>query len=198
MRAPFTELEGKGGPAELEESPRGSGLRRAVGELLVCPDCPGLWASGAFHAGLLFAPRATRFSASVLTAMSISDFLQIADKAAEERASATTGSVSEHEELEPVVGVERELAVVGDHLAAHVVPHALLELVRHRLLEREPHVAHLVAVAVVGERLLHTRHRLLEHADENPVVEDVALRLRRPASVVVAEELDDPLVTAAS
>jgi hypothetical protein len=35
--------------------------------------------------GLLFAPRATRFSASVLTAMSISDFLQIAYKSAEER-----------------------------------------------------------------------------------------------------------------
>jgi hypothetical protein len=85
VRAPFTELEGKGGPAELEEKPRGSGMRRALGELLVCPYCLGLWASGGFHVGLLFAPRATRFSASVLSAMSISDFLQIAYKAAEER-----------------------------------------------------------------------------------------------------------------
>jgi len=85
VRAPFTELEGKGGPAELEEHPRGSGLRRAMGELLVCPYCLGLWASGGFHAGLLFAPRATRFSASVLTAMSISDFLQLAYRAAEQR-----------------------------------------------------------------------------------------------------------------
>jgi hypothetical protein len=85
VRAPFTELEGKGAPAELEERPRGTGLRRALGELLVCPYCLGLWASGGFHVGLLFAPRATRFSASVLTAMSISDFLQIAYKAAEER-----------------------------------------------------------------------------------------------------------------
>ena len=85
VRAPFTELEGKGGPAELDEHPRGSGLRRAMGELLVCPYCLGLWASGTFHAGLLFAPRATRFSASVLTAMTISDFLQIAYKAAENR-----------------------------------------------------------------------------------------------------------------
>lgn len=85
VRAPFTELEGKGGPAELEEKPRGSGLRRAMGELLVCPYCLGLWASGGFHAGLLFAPRATRFSASVLSAMTVSDFLQIAYRAAEER-----------------------------------------------------------------------------------------------------------------
>jgi hypothetical protein len=85
VRAPFTELEGRGGPAELEERPRGGGLRRAMGELLVCPYCLGLWASGAFHAGLLFAPRATRLSASVLAAMTISDFLQIAYTAAEER-----------------------------------------------------------------------------------------------------------------
>jgi hypothetical protein len=83
VRAPFTELEGRGGPAELEERPRGSGLRRAFGELLVCPYCLGLWASGGFHAGLLLAPRATRFSASVLSAMAISDFLQIAYRAAE-------------------------------------------------------------------------------------------------------------------
>jgi Protein of unknown function (DUF1360) len=85
VRAPFTELEGKGGPAELEEKPRGSGLQRALGELLLCPYCLGLWASGGFHAGLLFAPRTTRLSASVLAALSISDFLQLAYRAAEER-----------------------------------------------------------------------------------------------------------------
>jgi hypothetical protein len=91
VRAPFTELEGKGGPAELEEKPRGSGVRRALGELLVCPYCLGLWASGGFHAGLLFAPRATRFSASVLSAMALSDLLQIAYRAAEERGLPTGG-----------------------------------------------------------------------------------------------------------
>ena len=85
VRAPFTELEGKGGPAELEEHPRGSGLRRAMGELLVCPYCLGLWASGAFHVGLVFAPRTTRLVASTFTALTISDFLQIAYKAAEDR-----------------------------------------------------------------------------------------------------------------
>jgi len=90
VRAPFTELEGKGGPAELEEHPRGRGVRRALGELLLCPYCLGLWASGGFHVGLLFAPRATRFSASVLTAMSISDVLQIAYKAAEDRTLGET------------------------------------------------------------------------------------------------------------
>ena len=68
----------------LVDKARGRGLRRAVGELLICPYCLGLWASGAFHVGLLFAPRATRFSASVLSAMTISDFLQIANRVAED------------------------------------------------------------------------------------------------------------------
>ncbi|HZG49309.1 MAG TPA: DUF1360 domain-containing protein [Thermoleophilaceae bacterium] len=84
-RAPFTEFQGKGGPAEVEEKPRGRGLRRTVGELLVCPYCLGLWFSGGFHAGLLFAPRPTRLTASVLSALTLSDFLQIAYKAAEDR-----------------------------------------------------------------------------------------------------------------
>jgi hypothetical protein len=85
LRAPFTELEGKGGPAELEESPRGTGARRAIGDLLVCPYCLGLWVVAAFAVGLLFAPRLTRFLAAAFSALTISDFLQIAYKAAEEK-----------------------------------------------------------------------------------------------------------------
>lgn len=85
LRAPFTEYKGRGGPAEVEERARGDGARRAIGELLICPYCLGLWASGAFHVGLLYAPRTTRVVASTLTALTVSDFLQIAYKAAEER-----------------------------------------------------------------------------------------------------------------
>jgi Protein of unknown function (DUF1360) len=85
VRAPFTEYQGKGGPKELEERARGEGLRRAVGELLVCPYCLGLWASAGMHLGLIWAPRTTRVVASTFTALTISDFLQIAYKAAEDR-----------------------------------------------------------------------------------------------------------------
>jgi hypothetical protein len=84
-RAPFTEFQQPGGPAEVEERARGEGLRRTIGELLVCPYCLGMWISGGFHLGLVTAPRTTRFAASVLTGLTISDFLQIAYKAAEER-----------------------------------------------------------------------------------------------------------------
>jgi Protein of unknown function (DUF1360) len=85
LRAPFTELEGEGGPSELEESSRGTGVRKAIGELLVCPYCLGLWVVAAFAVGLLFAPRLTRFLAATFSALTISDFLQIAYKAAEEK-----------------------------------------------------------------------------------------------------------------
>jgi hypothetical protein len=85
LRAPFTTLEGEGGPAELSESSRGSGARKAIGELLVCPYCLGLWVVAAFSVGLLFAPRLTRFVAAAFSALTISDFLQIAYKAAEEK-----------------------------------------------------------------------------------------------------------------
>ena len=85
LRAPFTEYQGRGGPAEVEESSREGEVRGAIGELLICPYCLGLWSTGALHVGLLFAPRATRVVASTLTALTLSDFLQIAYKAAENR-----------------------------------------------------------------------------------------------------------------
>jgi hypothetical protein len=85
LRAPFTELEESGGPGELEERARGGAVRKAIGELLICPYCLDLWAVAAFSIGLLFAPRTTRFVASVFAAQSVSDFLQIAYKAAENK-----------------------------------------------------------------------------------------------------------------
>jgi hypothetical protein len=85
LRAPFAEYEGEGGPSEYEESARGSGARKAIGDLLLCPYCLGLWVVAAFSVGLLFAPRLTRFIAAIFSALTLSDFLQIAYKAAEEK-----------------------------------------------------------------------------------------------------------------
>jgi len=85
LRAPFTRHEGEAGPSEFEESSRGTGARKAIGEMLVCPYCLDLWVVAAFAVGLLFAPRLTRFIAAVFSALTLSDFLQIAYKAAEEK-----------------------------------------------------------------------------------------------------------------
>jgi hypothetical protein len=84
VRAPFTRFQGDAGPGEVSEAARGRGLRRAVGELLVCPYCVGLWIAAMFAAGFAVAPRPTRWVASVLSAAFGSDVLQIAYKKAED------------------------------------------------------------------------------------------------------------------
>jgi hypothetical protein len=84
VRAPFTRYEGDAGPAEVKETPRGRGIRRAIGELIACPYCLGLWIGAAFSAGLIVAPRPTRWIASVFTIFFGSDLLQIAYKKAED------------------------------------------------------------------------------------------------------------------
>lgn len=84
VRAPFTRFDGDAGPGEVSEKARGHGLRRAVGELIVCPYCVGLWIAAFFGAGFAVAPRPTRWVASVLTAAFGSDVLQIAYKKAED------------------------------------------------------------------------------------------------------------------
>jgi hypothetical protein len=78
LRAPFTRFQDDAGPSEVSEAARGHGLRRAIGELIVCPYCLGLWISAASAAGLIVAPRATRWTAAVLAALFGSDLLQLA------------------------------------------------------------------------------------------------------------------------
>jgi hypothetical protein len=85
LRAPFTEFEKEGGPGEIEEKPRGRGVRRAIGELLVCPFCLGQWVATAILAGLAVAPRTTRFVCSIFAVVAIGDFLQIFYKGSEEK-----------------------------------------------------------------------------------------------------------------
>jgi Protein of unknown function (DUF1360) len=84
LRAPFTRFQDDAGPGEVEEAARGHGLRRAIGELVICPYCIGLWIAAAFVCGLVAAPRTTRLVAAAFTALTGSDALQIAYKKAED------------------------------------------------------------------------------------------------------------------
>lgn len=84
LRAPFTRYQGPAGHGEVEEEPRGTGLRLALGELLVCPYCLAQWVVGGFAVGMVAAPRTTRFIAGIYVAETISDVLQLAYAAAEE------------------------------------------------------------------------------------------------------------------
>lgn len=76
LRAPFVRLEEKGGTNSLDERPRGSDLRRSIGELLSCPECTGQWVAGGLLAGMLHAPRVTRSVTSLYSALAAADLLQ--------------------------------------------------------------------------------------------------------------------------
>lgn len=86
VRAPFVRKQEPSGQAEVSAEPRGEGMQYAVGELLTCPYCLGQWVSGAFAVGMVTTPRFTRLIGFMYTAETIADFLQLAYKAAEERA----------------------------------------------------------------------------------------------------------------
>ncbi|GAA2430259.1 DUF1360 domain-containing protein [Streptomyces glaucus] len=78
LRAPFTRREGFGEGGEVMDTSRGSGLRRAVGDLVSCPFCTSAWVAGALVGGYASAPRAARLVCAGLTAVTVADWLQYA------------------------------------------------------------------------------------------------------------------------
>lgn len=87
MRAPFTRFNGESDrPGEVLEEPRGSGLQRAVGELLVCPYCLGQWVGTGLLAAYLREPRAARTVAAAFAIVAGADLLQEAWVAVDKRA----------------------------------------------------------------------------------------------------------------
>ncbi len=81
LRAPFTELQEKQSPKNVDEKPRGKGLRRSLGELLTCHFCVGQWVASFFAYGLVFAPAVTRLVASIFAIVALSDHLHQTYKA---------------------------------------------------------------------------------------------------------------------
>lgn len=85
LRAPFTEYVEPAGQSEIKEKVRGTGMRRAVGDLLTCPWCLSPWVAAGLAFGLVFQPRATRIVAGVFAAATVSDFLHHAADAVKEK-----------------------------------------------------------------------------------------------------------------
>lgn len=77
VRAPFTDFEGPAGEGEVNESPRGTGLQHAIGELLSCPFCAAQWVATGLVAGSIAAPALTTCVVSVSAAARLSDYLQL-------------------------------------------------------------------------------------------------------------------------
>jgi hypothetical protein len=61
-----------------EEEPTGSGLQRAVGELVTCTRCVGTWAAAGLAATQILAPRFGRLLTWSLAASAANDFAQAA------------------------------------------------------------------------------------------------------------------------
>ena len=85
LRAPFTEYVEPAGQSEIKEKVRGTGMRRAVGDLLTCPWCLSPWVAAGLAFGFVFQPRATRIAAGVFVAATVSDFLHHAADAVKEK-----------------------------------------------------------------------------------------------------------------
>src|SRR4051794_15347318 len=86
IRAPFTTYEDDSGYGEVEESARGTGARRAIGELLICQYCVSQWIAAGLVIGHALAPRETRLVAGTFTVFGLADVMNVAYSAAQDRA----------------------------------------------------------------------------------------------------------------
>ena len=77
LRAPFTEFDEFANASEVEEAPRGSGLRLALGELVTCPYCLAQWVGTGLLGGLLLKPRETRLVAGLFAMLAVNDAVQV-------------------------------------------------------------------------------------------------------------------------
>ena len=70
VRAPVTEGDESG-----EEEPSGEGIQRALGELVTCPYCIGVWVAAGLTYALILWPRQTRVVTTIFGAQAVADFL---------------------------------------------------------------------------------------------------------------------------
>ena len=76
LRAPFVRFKESAGEGEVEEeSRRTHGLTEAVGDLLTCPYCMGVWIATPLWFGMALAPRLTRFVAGIFATVTTADFM---------------------------------------------------------------------------------------------------------------------------
>jgi hypothetical protein len=76
LRAPFARFVEPIGDGEVNEEVIGTGLRRAIGELITCPFCLAQWVATALVAGSLAVPNFTAAVTTVSTLARASDYLQ--------------------------------------------------------------------------------------------------------------------------
>jgi hypothetical protein len=87
VREPFVEDVESGHGSEINSEPAGTGVRRAIGELLTCPFCISVWIATIFVAAFAVVPRAVRLITSGLAAVVVADTSQHAYSGIRGRAS---------------------------------------------------------------------------------------------------------------
>ncbi|MCP3136416.1 DUF1360 domain-containing protein [Pyxidicoccus xibeiensis] len=75
LRAPFVRFQEDSTAGEVEETSRGTGMQKALGQLLGCPFCLGPWVAAGFMAAHAVAPRQARWLGTVFALSAASSFL---------------------------------------------------------------------------------------------------------------------------
>lgn len=78
FRDPFTETETDEYGAGENVVAEGTGLRKAIGELVSCPTCVGTWVAAGLVYGLQIAPGPTRVFLAILSATGLAELLDSA------------------------------------------------------------------------------------------------------------------------
>ncbi|HEU4322376.1 MAG TPA: DUF1360 domain-containing protein [Roseiflexaceae bacterium] len=81
LRAVFTRTEPHPSGADMMVVARGRGVRKALGELLSCPSCAGMWAAALLVYGLGLAPRPTRTLLAIVGASGTAELINAAVEA---------------------------------------------------------------------------------------------------------------------
>jgi hypothetical protein len=71
VRAPVTQ-------DEEGTEPKQEGAGRALGELVTCPYCIGVWTAAGLSYALVLMPRETRLATTIFSAQAVADFLNAA------------------------------------------------------------------------------------------------------------------------
>jgi hypothetical protein len=87
LRTPFVDREYTS-EDECKETPRGTGLRKAIGELVTCPYCCSTWAAALLMAGHILRPKTTRVLTDVFAAAAAANLLHRAFSALEKHSRA--------------------------------------------------------------------------------------------------------------
>ena len=85
VRAPFTKRGKSLKGGEVQDQSRGTGLQKAIGNLLTCPFCFNVWAATAFYFGYLYAPALAVNAGYVLSFAAAGDVLHHAYRTLREK-----------------------------------------------------------------------------------------------------------------